>query len=485
MVKIFISYRREDSQHAVDRLQQEIHPYLKNPENDLFVDIDHLPIGVDFESHLQNIVDKCDAVLAVIGPAWLSAETSDGKQRILQDNDFVRMEIATALRRGIPVVPVLLDGTPIPPASALPEDIRTLVKRNGVQLDRKSFRADVAHIMRRLGFKSPEQKSSGRWRVLVALAIIAVSSIWVVQNFDLLTPTAPVETATGSPESAALYSSESSLPKVEPEGGTTGTERTEEKEASARDGSEFASSSPGGHVSEEPPPASEAPRAETSDPQLTQKKAASGSVYAQPRPMDLAQAEQIFSVLSGNKKAIDRYQDELAGTIVGRVPEDPSNPYSGPPVWDQIPKADWAILEPGPMVDRVLPLTGLTALKKAAAEGNANAQTILGSVYWGHGAIPDYPRSRQYFESGCKGENMAACSYLGLMYSQGMGLRRDPSQAARLYLLGCDGGNMIGCHNLGYLHENGYGVEKDPEKAKQYYRMSCDGGNAIACQKLR
>ncbi|MEM9179773.1 MAG: toll/interleukin-1 receptor domain-containing protein, partial [Pseudomonadota bacterium] len=152
MAKIFISYRRQDSQHAVDRLQEFIKPYLKNPKRDLFVDIDNIPIGMDFEAHLQTKISQCDAVLAVIGPGWLNAQAPNGKPRLDSPDDFVRTEIAAALQRGIPVVPVLLDGTPMPRADELPVDIRGLVTRHGAQLDRKSFRADVDHIMSGLGF---------------------------------------------------------------------------------------------------------------------------------------------------------------------------------------------------------------------------------------------------------------------------------------------------------------------------------------------
>lgn len=185
MAKIFISYRREDSQHAVDRLQDVMKPYLKNPKRDLFVDVDNIPIGVDFEAHLQTKISQCDAVLAVIGPGWLTARTPNGKPRLDSSDDFVRTEIAAALQRGIPVVPVLLDGTPMPRADQLPADIRGLVKRNGAQLDRKSFRADVDHIMSGLGFG---QRKSALPKVLVGLVSVAALAgigIWSAQFLEL------------------------------------------------------------------------------------------------------------------------------------------------------------------------------------------------------------------------------------------------------------------------------------------------------------
>ena len=121
MAKIFISYRRSDSQHAVDRLQQEMRPYVKDAKRDIFVDVDNIPIGRDFEEHLQGKVSECDALLAVIGPDWLTSKKEDGSRRLDDPEDFVRTEIAAALSRNIPVVPVLLDGAQVPHASQLPK----------------------------------------------------------------------------------------------------------------------------------------------------------------------------------------------------------------------------------------------------------------------------------------------------------------------------------------------------------------------------
>ena len=183
MAKIFISYRREDSQHAVDRLQDVMKPYLKNPKRDLFVDVDNIPIGVDFEAHLQTKISQCDAVLAVMGPGWLTARAPNGQPRLERPDDFVRTEIAAALQRGIPVVPVLLDGTSMPRADQLPADIRDLTKRNGAQLDRKSFRADVDHIMSGLGFG---QRKSALPKVLIGLTtaiIVIAGGAWAVQEW--------------------------------------------------------------------------------------------------------------------------------------------------------------------------------------------------------------------------------------------------------------------------------------------------------------
>ena len=96
MPKIFISYRREDSKHAVGRLHSALKRHVHNPKQDIFIDIDNIPNGVDFVEHLDLQVAQCDAMLVVIGPAWISIrDTRTGERRLDDPNDFVRIEVAS------------------------------------------------------------------------------------------------------------------------------------------------------------------------------------------------------------------------------------------------------------------------------------------------------------------------------------------------------------------------------------------------------
>jgi hypothetical protein len=145
---IFISYRRDESWAAAgrvhDRLLQEFGP------DAVFIDVDSISLGADFVKAVQDAVAESHVLLAVIGPRWLDARDRRGRRRIDDPDDFVRIEIATALRAGKLIVPILIDGTQIPKAASLPDDLKDLAKRNGLDVRRASFHSDLNKLVRQL-----------------------------------------------------------------------------------------------------------------------------------------------------------------------------------------------------------------------------------------------------------------------------------------------------------------------------------------------
>lgn len=130
MSKILISYRREDSADVTGRIDDRLVQQFGRQA--VFVDVDSIPFGVDFRKYLNEQVAKCDVFLAVIGPDWMGAKDAEDRARLEDPTDFVRIEIESALKRQIPVVPVLVRGASIPPAKQLPKSIRDLSYRNGL-----------------------------------------------------------------------------------------------------------------------------------------------------------------------------------------------------------------------------------------------------------------------------------------------------------------------------------------------------------------
>src|SRR5947207_15882010 len=116
---IAISYRRQDSSPVAGRLYDRLQAEFG--KGSVFMDFDSIPYGVDFREHIKQTLERARVVVAVIGPHWLGSR-GKGTSRIKDPDDFVRLEIATALQRSIPVIPVLLDETPMPQAQNLPPD---------------------------------------------------------------------------------------------------------------------------------------------------------------------------------------------------------------------------------------------------------------------------------------------------------------------------------------------------------------------------
>jgi hypothetical protein len=93
--KIFINYRREDSIAVAGRLHDRLAEAFGR--DNLFMDVDNIPIGINFADYLNNQVAQCDAMLSVIGPNWLNAKDEADQRRLDKPDDFVAVEIAAAL----------------------------------------------------------------------------------------------------------------------------------------------------------------------------------------------------------------------------------------------------------------------------------------------------------------------------------------------------------------------------------------------------
>jgi hypothetical protein len=146
---LFISYRRSDSNEVVGRIYDRLVRDLG--AESVFKDVDNIPLGVDFVDYLDEQVKQSTALLAIIGPAWLTVTDDQGRRRIDDPNDFVRIEVASALRQGIPVVPVLVRGAAMPSALDLPDDLQKLARRNGLSVRADpDFHNDMTALIRKL-----------------------------------------------------------------------------------------------------------------------------------------------------------------------------------------------------------------------------------------------------------------------------------------------------------------------------------------------
>ncbi|MEJ6005672.1 toll/interleukin-1 receptor domain-containing protein [Paucibacter sp. AS339] len=161
---IFISYRRDDSRHVAGRLAEDLAQSFG--ADSIFRDIEGISLGLDFTQSLDSALASCSVMLVLIGPNWLTIQNAKGQRRLDQPDDWIRQEIATALRRDVRVVPVLIEGTSLPEASDLPEDLRPLVRRQCMDLADARWRGDLQRLVETLArvpglkLKGAEEKSA-------------------------------------------------------------------------------------------------------------------------------------------------------------------------------------------------------------------------------------------------------------------------------------------------------------------------------------
>ena len=148
MRAIFISYRRDDSEGEAGRLFDDL--VKEFGEASVFMDVAGIEIGRDFRKAIDESVATCGVVLSVIGKGWIDAKNEAGERRLDSTSDFVRLETASALKRDIPVIPVLVRGASMPRADQLPDDLKDLAYRNGCELTHARWMSDVQLLIKAL-----------------------------------------------------------------------------------------------------------------------------------------------------------------------------------------------------------------------------------------------------------------------------------------------------------------------------------------------
>jgi hypothetical protein len=144
VVKITICYRRQDSDAVTGRIFDRLVAHYG--KQSIFRDIDNIPPGVDFRAHINTVLGESNVLLAVVGRKWLGVQKS-GRKRIFEENDPVRVEIETALNRGMTVVPILTGASRMPDADGLPPAIKDFAFRHALIVDQGQ---DFDHHMDRL-----------------------------------------------------------------------------------------------------------------------------------------------------------------------------------------------------------------------------------------------------------------------------------------------------------------------------------------------
>lgn len=138
MADIFICYRRDDSEGHTGRLHDALAGRFG--ESSVFIDVDHLHPGVDFEQVIQRTLLRSKVVLVVIGRRWLAP-------RLTSESDLVRKEVEAALAANKRLIPVLVGGAKMPAREKLPPELSALAGKNAITLNHSTWKADVTRLI--------------------------------------------------------------------------------------------------------------------------------------------------------------------------------------------------------------------------------------------------------------------------------------------------------------------------------------------------
>ena len=176
MAAVFVSYRRGDASGYARRLSQE----LRHPEHgiDVLLDADRVVPGEDVVAAVEAAIERCDVVLAVIGPRWLTETDQHGRRELDLASDHVRIELETAQRRGAAVIPVLVGGAVMPEPEELPAALQWLARRSPIELRDAFWQADSEELRRALlpvAVAPGDPRRPRRRGLYIAAAVLALA----------------------------------------------------------------------------------------------------------------------------------------------------------------------------------------------------------------------------------------------------------------------------------------------------------------------
>jgi hypothetical protein len=181
---IFVSYRRQDTQSATGRLCDKLQTHFSVDQ--VFHDIESIEPGSSFPAIIASKIAESAIVLVMIGRHWLDSAGNDNRSRLFDADDYVRLEVETALQRDIPVIPVLVEGAAMPTPSALPESIAALATRQAHEITEQRWQYDSDRLVKEIErFVAPEGASIVEDATLWETLLRSVAS-WPLDFVQLL-----------------------------------------------------------------------------------------------------------------------------------------------------------------------------------------------------------------------------------------------------------------------------------------------------------
>jgi TPR repeat protein len=459
---VFICYRREDSagfaRLIYDRLTHKL------GHESVFFDVDNIAPGLDFVDILSERVGQCDALIAVIGRNWASSKYLDDQRRLDDPNDFVRIEIEAALSRKIRVIPILVDGATMPRPDDLPDTLKKLTRRQGIEISHTRFDSDVERLTRALSLLEDElcRRDADEAERLAR------------EERERREAAAKAEEARRAAEvEAARQAEEERRARAAAEAERAAREERERREAA------------------------EAARAETATSEASDR--ISDAAAEMPKSGAMARMGRVpyRSLLTASWRNRWRAGAAVAALALGGLAA-----ISLAPLVLQTPTAD----EENEMGDRYFTGRGVEQdyakafeqYRMAAERGSARAESKLGYLYQnGLGVTKDIDQARIWRQKVADQGNVDAKTALRQLQIQPnppdqTASTNPPPEAgpqeqslAEQYRKTADQGDPAAQRNLGVLYESGWGVTKDIEQARLWYQKAANQGDALATMAIK
>lgn len=174
MTRLFVSYRRQDVVALVGRMYDKLTNEYK--EESVFMDVESIPIGMDFRDSIVEAITHSDVFLLVIGKGWLESE--NGERRLFNERDVVRFELEVALENDIPIIPVLVGGASMPSHADLPSSLAQISLRNAIHVDHASdFHPHMEKLIRAINLLSKQSVPSANTKMLGMAAFASISGL--------------------------------------------------------------------------------------------------------------------------------------------------------------------------------------------------------------------------------------------------------------------------------------------------------------------
>ena len=194
MVNVFISYRRDDSAGYSGRLADALEKRLG--KDTVFRDVEDIKPGEDFVKAIERNLQNASAFLVIMGKDWLTVKDNQGRHRLENPNDYVRIEIESALRLDGLIIPVLVEGAVMPKPEELPPSIAAIANRQAIEMTDSRWDEDIERLIEtinafpdeRLKDKSLASKSKWLWRITLSSALILITGIlfFIFQTYFLI-----------------------------------------------------------------------------------------------------------------------------------------------------------------------------------------------------------------------------------------------------------------------------------------------------------